>query len=67
MLVADLDLDQRRDWLELFPFLLTRRPDSYAALTAPVDAGRPYGAGHARDSRHQMTPLRTSLGVGSRW
>jgi N-carbamoylputrescine amidase len=47
VLVADLDLDQRRDWLELFPFLLTRRPDSYAALTAPVDAGQPYGAGHA--------------------
>jgi N-carbamoylputrescine amidase len=47
VLVADLDLDQRRDWLELFPFLLTRRPDSYAALTAPVDADRPYGAGHA--------------------
>ena len=46
VLVADLDLDQRRDWLELFPFLLTRRPDSYAALTAPVDAQRPYGAGH---------------------
>ncbi|OKH79171.1 hydrolase [Mycobacterium sp. ST-F2] len=46
VLVADLDLDQRRDWLELFPFLLTRRPDSYAALTAPVDVQRPYGAGH---------------------
>ena len=26
VLVADLDLDQRRDWLELFPFLTTRRP-----------------------------------------
>ena len=47
VLVADLDLDQRRDWLELFPFLLTRRPESYGALTAPVDAQRPYGAGHA--------------------
>ena len=47
VLIADLDLDQRRDWLELFPFLLTRRPDSYAALTAPVNAERPYGAGHA--------------------
>ena len=35
VLVADLDLAQRRDWLELFPFLATRRPDSYAALTAP--------------------------------
>ena len=46
VLVADLDLDQRRDWLELFPFLLTRRPESYSALTAPVDAQRPYGAGH---------------------
>ena len=46
-LVADLDLDQRRDWLELFPFLLTRRPDSYGTLTAPVDEARPYGAGHA--------------------
>ena len=33
VLVADLDLDQRRDWLELFPFLATRRPDAYARLT----------------------------------
>jgi N-carbamoylputrescine amidase len=38
VLVADLDLDQRRDWLELFPFLTTRRPDAYAPLCAdPVD------------------------------
>jgi N-carbamoylputrescine amidase len=35
VLVADLDLDQRRDWLELFPFLSTRRPDAYSVLTAP--------------------------------
>ncbi|MDF8265286.1 nitrilase-related carbon-nitrogen hydrolase [Luteipulveratus flavus] len=35
-LVADLDLSQRKDWLDLFPFLATRRPDSYAALAAPV-------------------------------
>jgi len=34
VLVADLDLDQRRDWLELFPFLTTRRPDAYGTLTA---------------------------------
>ena len=34
VLVADLDLDQRRDWLELFPFHTTRRPDAYASLTA---------------------------------
>jgi N-carbamoylputrescine amidase len=33
VLVADLDLDQRTDWLELFPFLTTRRPDVYASLT----------------------------------
>jgi N-carbamoylputrescine amidase len=32
VLVADLDLDQRRDWLELFPFLATRRPDAYGSL-----------------------------------
>ncbi|GAA3389170.1 nitrilase-related carbon-nitrogen hydrolase [Cryptosporangium minutisporangium] len=34
VLVAPLDLDQRRDWLTLFPFLETRRPDAYGALTA---------------------------------
>jgi N-carbamoylputrescine amidase len=43
VLVADLDLDQRRDWLELFPFLTTRRPDAYArlaeeAVTPPPEA-----------------------------
>jgi N-carbamoylputrescine amidase len=36
VLVADLDLDQRRDWLELFPFLRTRRPDAYRVLVQPV-------------------------------
>jgi N-carbamoylputrescine amidase len=35
VLVADLDLAQREDWLELFPFLTTRRPDSYQLLTDP--------------------------------
>ena len=34
VLVADIDLDQRRDWLELFPFLSTRRPDTYGSLLA---------------------------------
>ncbi len=39
VLVADLDLDQRRDWLELFPFLTTRRPDAYEPLTrAPASS-----------------------------
>ena len=32
VLVADLDLEQRGDWLELFPFLKTRRPDAYRRL-----------------------------------
>jgi N-carbamoylputrescine amidase len=32
VLVADLDLDARRDWLTLFPFLTTRRPDAYGPL-----------------------------------
>ncbi|HXW81401.1 MAG TPA: nitrilase-related carbon-nitrogen hydrolase [Acidimicrobiales bacterium] len=32
VLVADLDLDQRGDWLTLFPFLATRRPDTYHSL-----------------------------------
>jgi N-carbamoylputrescine amidase len=32
VLIADLDLDQRADWLELFPFLATRRPDIYSRL-----------------------------------
>ncbi len=35
VIVADLDLDARRDWLALFPFLATRRPDTYAPLVAP--------------------------------
>lgn len=33
VLVADIDLGQRRDWLELFPFFGGRRPDCYGALT----------------------------------
>jgi N-carbamoylputrescine amidase len=36
VLVADLDLAQRRDWLDLFPLLRTRRPDAYGALAEPA-------------------------------
>jgi N-carbamoylputrescine amidase len=43
VLVADLDLDQRRDWLTLFPFLSTRRPDTYGQLTKPVRRDQPLG------------------------
>jgi N-carbamoylputrescine amidase len=32
VLVADLDIDQRSDWLQLFPFLTTRRPEAYGTL-----------------------------------
>jgi N-carbamoylputrescine amidase len=39
VLVADLDLDQRRDWLELFPFLTTRRPDTYGSLAEEAKDG----------------------------
>jgi N-carbamoylputrescine amidase len=38
VLVADLDLDQRQDWLELFPFLSTRRPDAYGELLKKPEA-----------------------------
>jgi N-carbamoylputrescine amidase len=40
VLVADLDLDQRRDWLDLFPFLATRRPDTYSKLIEEVQNPR---------------------------
>ena len=40
VLVADLDLDQRRDWLELFPFLTTRQPSQYGPLVAERAAAR---------------------------
>lgn len=33
-LVADLHLDYKRDWLNLFPFFTTRRPDMYGPLIA---------------------------------
>jgi N-carbamoylputrescine amidase len=39
VLVADLDLDQRRDWLDLFPFLRTRRPDVYGPLAERGGSG----------------------------
>jgi N-carbamoylputrescine amidase len=44
VLIADLDLAQRQDWLDLFPFLRTRRPDTYDVLTRPVDVEHPYGS-----------------------
>ena len=45
VLVAELDLAQRRDWLTLFPFLKTRRPDTYGRLVDPVATHGHFGAG----------------------
>lgn len=56
VLVADLDLDARSEWLRLFPFYLTRRPDLYAGLTAPVD--------HERDGHGALEAIRASLADG---
>lgn len=36
LLIAELDLDQRRDWLTLFPFFGTRRPETYTPLTEEI-------------------------------
>jgi N-carbamoylputrescine amidase len=33
VLVADLDVEQARDWLNLFPLIATRRPERYGPLT----------------------------------
>ena len=34
-LIVDIDINQREDWLQLFPFFSTRRPDTYGKLTEP--------------------------------
>jgi N-carbamoylputrescine amidase len=38
VLIADLDLDQRNDWLSLFPLLSTRRPEMYAVLICSANS-----------------------------
>ena len=70
VLVADLDLDQRRDWLELFPFLTTRRPDAYDVLTRtprltdaeaevqPIPGRRP-----RRTERHDQMRVRGNTAI----
>ncbi|CAB4705957.1 unannotated protein [freshwater metagenome] len=37
ILIADCELDQRRDWLTLFPFFKTRRPEMYTTLAREDD------------------------------
>ena len=47
-LVADIDLGQRDDWLTLFPFFATRRPDTYGGLIQERENPR-QPDGRARD------------------
>ncbi|WP_225753899.1 nitrilase-related carbon-nitrogen hydrolase [Actinotalea sp. Marseille-Q4924] len=56
VLVVDLDLQQRQDWLTLFPFLRTRRPDAYGLLTHPVVPER---AGDVADPADDVEPSLT--------
>jgi hypothetical protein len=64
VLVADLDLDKRRDRLELFPFLLTRRPDTYAIDGAgrhcPTVRRGPRCDGGGQMTGHRLTRRRWS-------
>jgi N-carbamoylputrescine amidase len=46
VLVADLDIDQRRDWLG-FGLLYTRQPARYGRLSSTSDLGRPVPDGAA--------------------
>jgi N-carbamoylputrescine amidase len=45
LLVADLDLDVRHDWLELFPLLETRRPETYGPIMGGPIMGGPIMGG----------------------
>ncbi len=56
VLIAELDLDQRRDWLELFPFFGTRRPDTYSVLTRPVVNPRAEGGLGVQGGIPGLTP-----------
>ncbi|SDQ16235.1 N-carbamoylputrescine amidase [Curtobacterium sp. UNCCL20] len=58
VLVADLDLDARAEWLRLFPFYLTRRPDLYDGLVQDVDPVRD-GHGALEAIRASMADLPT--------
>ncbi len=59
VLVADLDLDQRRDWLELFPLLRSRRPDAYGALVGGAVEDPPASPAAAVTSRWRTAARRT--------
>jgi N-carbamoylputrescine amidase len=69
VLVADVDLDARRDWLELFPLLATRRPDSYGPLVEPVAHaafnGRPASTGTDRPTAGRPTGPTTTGSAGA--
>jgi len=57
VLVTDLDLDARVEWLRLFPFYLTRRPDLYGSLVQEVDP--------VRDGHGAREAIRASMAVHS--
>lgn len=67
VLVADLDLDQRKDWLTLFPFLTTRRPDTYSRLSEPVRPEEPFGTPDALVAASSTTGVsaRSTAGVNA--
>jgi len=67
VLVADLDLAQREDWLDLFPFVRTRRPDTCGTLTEPLNPTRPLRRPVvARIRAHRQPVYRRSLHAPSR-
>ena len=50
-IVAEIDLGQRDDWLNLFPFFATRRPDTYGKITEEImNSGLPDGQTEDRES-----------------
>ena len=62
-LVAEIDLSHRQDWLQLFPFFATRRPDTYAKLTEPVtNLDSPTGRG-----QQGLSPLFQSSETITMW
>lgn len=61
VLVADLELDQRSHWLELFPFLSSRRPETYGAL-AEAAPSRAEPLNGAAGSRPQLQMARDGAG-----
>ncbi|WP_347038192.1 nitrilase-related carbon-nitrogen hydrolase [Glutamicibacter halophytocola] len=67
VLVAALDLDARRDWLTLFPFLRTRRPETYGAMTRQPQRLGPGRAGGRRTCLSSSCLLKPRRISASTW